>query len=782
MKDAIPRPGSPFPRQDALHKVTGQERFAVDHYGPDLVWAGVKRAGLPHARLRKIERSKAEKLPGVLAILTHQEVKGSNRQGIIRKDQPVLIDDKARYSGDAVALVLARDRAVLSEALDLVHVEWEPLPAVFELAEALGTDAPVLHEDHPGKNILLQGEILKGKGVGGFEEAPVVAEAIFEFPCQEHAYLETETGTAILKDDGYLELTVSTQTPFRDRFEMAEALGWEVEKIRIIAPYCGGAFGGKDGITVQSLLALAALHCPGRLIKMWWDREESFLVSAKRHPARLEYRLGAKTDGTFEALEARLYYDTGPYDHLGGAVMTLGLEHAGGPYRIPHVRLAAWAVYTNNALSGAFRGFGVPQSNGAMEQMVDVLAEKLGLDPLELRRRNALRMGDVNPVGVTLQNTCAFSECLDTLAAHPLWQEGPSWKTQAPPSKRRGIGLASVMHGMGYGPIIPDVARAKLELTEEGRFRIYAGVVDMGQGNASTYLQMAGHLLNQEATGLEVVLPDTDRTCPSGSASASRTTYTFGRALIRAAEELKENVFRQAATCLGLDGMADLELLPGRVRHRSTGRECPLTDMGRTLEEAKRTVIQTFQSPVCQEIPTADENLRLHGLPHLIFSYGIHLVYVEVDTLTGRVEVKKYLSVTDCGPVLNRQLYEQQMQGGIAQGLGYALYEDFKIKQGRVQTPNLATYILPLSLDLPDMEILAVENPEPSGPFGLKGAGEIAMDGPLPAVANAVARAIGRRCYTAPITAEKVIGLLDEYFRPYSDFFRLQESFWESTS
>jgi CO/xanthine dehydrogenase Mo-binding subunit len=762
MKDAIPRPGSPFPRRDALNKVTGQERFAVDHYGPDLVWAGVKRAGLPHARLLKIERSEAQKLPGVLAVLTHQDVKGSNRQGIIRKDQPVLIDDKARYSGDAVALVLARDRAVLSDALALIHAEYEPLPAVFDLDEALRTDAPLLHEEHPGKNILLQGEILKGRGVEGFAEAPVVVEAAFEFPYQEHAYLETETGTAILKEDGHLELTVSTQTPFRDRFEMAEALGWEVEKIRIIAPYCGGAFGGKDGITVQSLLALAAMHCPGKLIKMWWDREESFLASAKRHPARLEYRLGARTDGSFEALEAKLYYDTGPYDHLGGAVMTLGLEHAGGPYRIPHVRLAAWAVYTNNALSGAFRGFGVPQANGAMEQVVDLLAEKLGLDSLEIRRRNALRPGDVNPVGVTLQNSCAFSECLDTLAAHPLWQGGPSWKAQAPPAKRRGLGLASVLHGMGYGPIIPDVARAKLELTKEGRFCIYAGVVDMGQGNANTYLQMAGHVLNQEPAGLEVVLPDTERTCPSGSASASRTTYTFGRALIQAAEELKENILRQAAVCLGLEGMADLELLPGRVRHRPSGRECSLQEVADTLEDSGRTVLQTFQSPICQEIPSADENLRLHGLPHLIFSYGIHLAYVEVDTLTGRVEVKKYLSVTDCGPVLNPQLYEQQMQGGIAQGLGYALYEDFKMKQGRVQTPNLTTYILPMSLDLPDMEILAVENPEPTGPFGLKGAGEIAMDGPLPAVANAVAQALGCRCYTAPITAEKVLAMMQE--------------------
>lgn len=761
-KRHIPVIGQSFPRLDAMKKVTGQEKFAVDRYGPDLVWAGVKRAGIPHARLQGIETGSAGKIPGIISVLTYKDVPGSNRQGIIQRDQPVLADDKARYCGDAVALVLAEDKAALQKALKMIVVDWESLPGIFDMEEALKEGAPLVHEAYPGGNILLKGEIAKGQSGVGLEDCEVLVEADLVLPLQEHAYLETEAGWAFLKDNGFLEIVVSTQTPFRDRAEVADAVGFDPEKIRLIAPYCGGAFGGKDGLTVQSLLALAALHCPGRPIKMWWDREESFLASSKRHSVRLFYRLGAKRDGTFQALEAQLYYDTGPYDHLGGAVMALGLEHAGGPYRIPRVSLKSWAVYTNNPIGGAFRGFGVPQVTAAMEQVVDLMAEKLKISPLDIRLRNAIREGDRNPIGVTLIGSTGLKECLERVKENPIWKERKLWKSGAGPFKRRGIGIASVMHGLGYGPVIPDVARAKIELTIEGKFRIYSGVVDMGQGNANTYLQMAGALLNQEAVDLDLVLPDTERSLPSGSASASRTTYTFGNALIAAGQALKEAILKQAASMLGIVGQEELCLLPGRVAHGPTGREIALSNLAQSLDDSARRTTSEFQAPTCQETPTQDQNLRLHGIPHLIFSYGAHLVAVEVDELTGQVEVANYLSVTDCGRVINPQAYEQQMQGGIAQGLGYALYEDFKIEQGRVQTPDLATYIIPTAQDVPDMETLAVEIPEPSGPFGLKGAGEIAMDGPLPALGNAVADAIGKRIFRSPLTAERVLRAMKE--------------------
>ena len=747
---------------DAYTKVTGEEKYASDFRCPGLLFAGVKRAGVPHARIKAIHTEDASRVPGVLSVLTSRDVRGTNRQGVVRKDQPVLVDDKIRHAGDPVALVVAEDQASLREGLERVTFDVEPLPAVFGPEEALREGAPKIHEGQAGGNVLLQGTIQNGKGEAAMGECDFLVEAEFRFPFQEHAYLETESGWAVLREHGSIEITASTQTPFRDRMEVAEALGLQADSVRIIAPYCGGAFGGKDGISVQTLLGLAALHHPGRCVKMVWSREESFLASAKRHPALLRYTLGAMKDGTFHALKARIIYDTGPYDHLGGAVMALGLEHAAGPYRIPHCTLSAWSVFTNNPISGPFRGFGVPQVTGAMEQVVDRMAERLALSPLEIRLRNAVRRGDKNAVGVTLSTSTGMVSCLETVRDHPLWKAREQWKASSPVFKVRGVGIASVMHGMGYGPVIPDVANAKIELTTEGRFRIYCGVVDMGQGNASTYLQIAGDVLLQDSSQLELVLPDTSEGLPSGSASASRTTYTFGNALILAAEGLKQRLLERSADLLMAKGPEELTLACGIVRHLPSGREFPLRDLASRMERSERVVTSRFRAPTAVESVTSDPSLRLHGIPHLIFSYGVHLAFVEVDRLTGAVGIKKYLSVTDCGRVINPQILEQQIQGGIAQGLGYGLIEEFKVSKGKITTPDLSTYLVPTSLDLPDMETVTVPLHESSGPFGLKGAGEIGVDGPLPAVANAVADACGTRVECYPLKPEHVLAALQK--------------------
>ena len=747
---------------DAPGKVTGAEKYAADYYGPGVVWAGVKRAGVPHARMIGVDSREAEKLDGVLGVLTGKDVRGTNRQGVIQKDQPVLVDDKVRYPGDAVALVLAENREALGRALETIRVDVEPLPGVFDLETALAEDAPRIHENHPDGNVLLKGRLVRGDTPGAFPGCAAVAELTFQTPYQEHAYLETEAGWARMEPDGSLIIVASTQTPFRDCWEMAEALGLDRERIRLQVPHCGGAFGGKDGITVQSLLALGAMYCPGRPVKMWWDREESLAVSCKRHPAWLHYRLGADSEGRFQALEARVYYDTGPYDHLGGAVMALGLEHAGGPYRIPHIDLQAWAVYTNNPLSGPFRGFGVPQVNAALEQAVDLLAEKLKRSPLEIRSKSAVGTGDQNAAGVTLTASAHLRECLAAVETHPLWVERESWKGLAGPFKYRGVGLACVMHGQGYGPVVPDVATAKIELTGQGYFRIYSGVVDMGQGNSHTYLQMAGEILNQPRSRMEIVLPDTQETSPCGSASAGRTTYTFGRALIGAAQKLKRNILEKAAQIFGALDLEEVVLVPLGVCHVPTGWQMPLARMAMELPPADCRTIHTFQAPTAPDRPTADPTLQLHGIPHLIFSYGVHLAAAEVDALTGAVEVKNYLAVSDCGRILNPTLFEQQIQGGIAQGLGYALMEEFQAEPEKVLTGDLATYILPTTVDLPDMDSPAVAGFEPSGPLGLKGGGEIAVDGPLPAVANALTDACGIRLPQNPFTPERVLQALQE--------------------
>ena len=744
-------------RFDAYAKVTGKEKYTADYYGGDCLRAGVKRAGVPHALLKNIYIEEAKTIPGVVAVLTHRDIKGSNRQGIIRKDHPVLVDDKIRYTGDAVALVVAETEEALKDALDLITFQHEPLPGVFEPEEALKEGAPVIHEDNPDGNLLRRIFVETGKKGDALKDSEVIAEGSFELPYQEHAYLETEAGWAYATGDGKLVIVASTQTPFRDRIEIAHSLGMEAEDIRVIAPYLGGAFGGKDGVTVQSLLGLAALNAGGRPVKMWWDRYESFLAGVKRLPARMHYRLGAKGDGTLHELECRLYFNAGAYAGLCGEVMALAIEHAGGAYRIPNVSIHGWCVYTNNPIGGPFRGFGVPQATAAMEQMMDILAGRLDMDPLELRLKNALRHGDKNCMGVTLNYSTGLLDCLQELSRHPLWQERDEWKKAAQAGKKRGAGLAALSHAMGYPPAVPDIANAKIELTGEGAIRVYTGVVDMGQGNASTNLQIAGAVLSQESGSMELILPDTENTLPSGSASASRCTYVYGNALIIAAAQLKETILEKSLVALAAETKEELDMGQGKVVHRQTGREISFKTLASSMNPPERIATGFFQVPVTEEARDV-----IYMGPHCIFSYGAHLACVEIDESTGQVAISAYLAVTDAGRVLNPVLYEQQIQGGIAQGIGYALMEDLKVSEGHIKTEDLAAYKIPTALDIPNIVSIPVEIGEETGPFGIKGIGEISINGPLPAIANAIHDACGIRIPRAPFTAERIFTALDE--------------------
>jgi CO/xanthine dehydrogenase Mo-binding subunit len=438
-------------------------------------------------------------------------------------------------------------------------------------------------------------------------------------------------------------------------------------------------------------------------------------------------------------------------------VLALALEHAGGPYRVPHAWLKAACVYTNNPVSGAFRGFGVPQVAVAMEQMMDLLAGRVGTDPLAIRRKNAIHQGETSPIGATVVSSTGIVHCLDTLNAHSAWQRRHAWKIAAGPFTRRGVGMAALVHGCGYGPVVPDYANAKVELTEEGGIRVYCGVVDMGQGNASTNAQIAGSILGQPVDDIELVLPDTERTLPSGSASASRCTFTFANALIGAAQALKARIVDRGADLLFAEHPDDVVLIAGHVRHLRTGRQIPLSTIARFFNASERVAIHRFKAPTARDDLGVPDNLRLHGLPHRVFSYAAHCAWVEVDELTGEVHVSHYLAITDSGKIINPQIYEQQIQGGIAQGMGWALYEDFQVQEGTVQTVDFATYTIPTAMDVPDVESIPVELYEPTGPYGLKGVGEIATNGPAPAIANAIADAIGVRITHFPFTPERVL-------------------------
>ncbi len=757
--------GRVAPRADAAAKVTGAERYAADYYPENYVWAGVKRAGAPHARITGIDAVAARALPGVVAVLTHKDIGGKNRLGIFEKDQPILADGFVRHCGDAVALAVADTKEALAAALAAIRVDYEQLPAVFTPQEALAAGAPLVHAGRPGGNLLMESEVVFGQADEALAACRHTAELTVGLGWQEHAFLETQAGVAWQEADGSLAIVASTQTPFRDRLELAEALGLAPDRIRVTAPYLGGGFGGKDGVTVQGFLALAALHSDGRPVKMWYSREESILAGTKRHPATVTYRLGCDADGVLQGLNCRLVFDTGAYASLGTEVFALALEHAGGPYKIANATVRGAVVYTNNPVAGAFRGFGVPQAAAGMEQALDELARVGGFDPLALRLRNVVGRGDATPTGVVISRPAGMRECLETVERHPLWRERQAWREGAPPFKRRGVGVAAVYHGMGFGPAVADYANAKLELTADGRIIVCSGVADMGQGNATTCLQIVSHALGQPYEAMELVLPDTARTLPSASSSASRTTFTYGNALVGAAGLLRERILARGALLMSFQLMApvnaaDIVLLPGRIFHAPSGHSVPLKMIAGFMDAAERTVTHSYTCPVNTQVIPTGENLRLHGYPHRIFSYAVKLARVEIDTLTGETRVCDFLSCVEAGRVLNPQLYEQQLHGGAVQGLGYALFEDFAVAGGAIATGDLATYILPTAADVPDIETVSVAVSEDEGPFGMKGVGEVVIDGVLPAVANAVAEAAGVRVTDGTLTAEKILAAL----------------------
>ncbi|WP_460030631.1 xanthine dehydrogenase family protein molybdopterin-binding subunit [Megalodesulfovibrio paquesii] len=745
--------------KNTLSKAVGAERFSTDVTPPGCLWAGARRAGVPHARILAVHVEAARALPGVRAVLTGADVPGSNRQGIVHKDQPVLATDTVRHAGDAVALVVAESREVLARALACIRLELAPLPGVFDPQLALAPEAVLVHPDREDGNLLAHALVEKGDAPGALAACDVVVEGDFETPMQEHLFLEPPNGTARQTHDGGLEMMVSTQAPFRDRFEIGHALDLDPMRIRVRAPYLGGGFGGKDGATVQCLLALAALHSGGQWVKMCWSREETFLAGYKRHAARLHVRLGASRDGTLQALDCAMLFDSGPYAHLAVEIMALAMEHAGGPYRIPHTRVEGRCVYTNNPVGGAFRGFGVIQASFAMERTMDLLAARLGRDPAAIRLQNALRQGDLNCAGVPAESPTGVAECLEAVMAHPAWTDRERWKAQAPACKRRGVGLAASCNAMGYGRGLPDAAAAKLELTRAGTFRIFNSVPDMGQGNAAAFVRMAATCLNQPASAFALVQPDTRQCLPAGSSSASRTTYTYGNALLKACQAMRDKLKARAALALLADDPERLILRPGAVEDPLTGRSVPLALLGTMLQRDDRLCIDQFIMPVVADPPDTGKAFRL-GFPHRFYSHAACVCAVEVDELTGAVELARCVTAVECGQVFDALGVERQLQGAAAQGAGFALMEDLAVQDGRILANGLDRYLIPTAQDLPRLESLCVDGHEPSGPYGLKGMGEVGVHGPAPAVAQALEDAVGLAVRRVPVNPEEVLRAL----------------------
>ncbi len=731
-------------RPDAVEKVDGSARFTDDYSFPDMLYGATLRAGTPHAILRKLDISAATKLDGVEAVLTAKDIPGEINHGLVIKDWPALvgIDEKVRYVGDAVALVVADTLENARRALDLIEAEYEDLPVVSDPVQAREADAPDIHENG---NLLKHIKVRKGDLEAGFEEADIILEDTYHTAITEHAFLEPECAIARLTDEGRIEVYVGSQIPYADRSQIARCLGMGDDEIRVIGTLIGGGFGGKEDIAGQIHAAMLTKET-GRPVKILYDRHESLLVHPKRHATQIRLKLGAKSDGTLVAVETELYGDTGAYASLGEKVMTRATTHSAGPYVVPHVKADCYAMYTNNPPAGAFRGFGVTQSAFAIESMMDDLAEQLGVDPIELRLKNALEVGSVTNTGQELRESAGLIECINQVTARIQDYSSEPFTAQVSegrPRKRRAWGIAAAYKNTGLGGGAPDKASAEVELYEDGMVEVRTSSAEIGQGLVAVLQMIAAEELTVPIDRVRVLLSDTDLTPDGGPTTASRQTYVTGNAVRHAADVVKEAVATTLAEHYDVPP-AQIEFHEGLAR--VNGHKVTLGEAATIMKEEGRNARATYEywAPSTQALGTG-------GDMHFAFSFAAQAAEVEVDLDTGEVEVLRVIAANDVGKVINPLGFLGQIEGGVMMGLGNAITEEFIVEQGMVITDRLARYRMPGIMHTPEIVSIPVEHPAADGPYGAKGVGEISSIPTTPAITNAIYHACGVRIKRLPV-------------------------------
>jgi len=742
--------GQRVKRVGIREKVTGEAKFAADLDLPGALILKVFRSPVAHGLVRRLETAKAEAVDGVIRVFTAKDIPGENLFGIINKDQPVLAEQKVRFQGDALALVAAETEMAAEEALKAIEVDIEELPPVFDPEEALSPEAPAVHE---GGNLLFHRKIVKGDVAKGFEASDMVLEETYETNMLEHAYIEPEAGMAYREEDGTLIIMVTTQNPHADQAQLVSILNLPPEKVRVIQTETGGGFGGKLDLSVQPFLALAAYHL-NRPVRMVYSREESFQVTAKRHPLRIRMKTGATRDGRLMAVEAEILADTGAYASYGIAVATRAAVHATGPYEVPHVKVDSRVVYTNNPWSGAMRGFGVPQIAIAHESQMDKLAVRLGLDPLEFRLKNAFTVGSVTPTGQTLSASVGIRETLKR--ARPYYEtylrEVEDAKHTLPQGICRGVGVASMWYGIGNTGH-PNPSSAQLEVDAKGQVTLFTGAADIGQGSDTVLVQIAAEILGLPYERIRLVRADTILTTDAGATSASRQTYISGRAVMEAAKRVRQILLETAAHVCGVPDSVmtcrDGFFFP---QYREFQR-IPFEEVARQAVEERGTTVRG-EGDFNPETTSLDPETG-QGIPYTTYAFASQVSLVEVDLVTGQVNVLKAVSVHDVGKAVNPANVEGQIFSGVAMGIGMGLFEQFY--PGR--TKSFDTYLIPTAMDMPETIPVIVEVPEPTGPFGAKGVGEPALIPTAPAILNAIHQATGAWINRIPADLETIRGL-----------------------
>jgi nicotinate dehydrogenase large molybdopterin subunit len=756
--------GHSVTRTDDPDKVTGKLMYGADYPQEGFLHGKILRSPHPHALIKSVDISKAKELPGVAAVLTGKDVPGRNGFGAILPDQPVICEDKVRYVGDGVALVAAETEEIAHEALSLIRVEYEVLPAVFDPRDALKPDAPKVHE---GGNLLSDNKLRKGDVEKGFQEADVIMKRTYQVPFLEHAYLEPDVTLAVPQQNGTMLVEGPMQAPFTVRRNIAAVLGVPVNQVRVRQIHMGGGFGGKEDspIDIGCRAAVLARHT-GRPVRIALEREEVTLQTCKRHPMIMEVKIGAAKDGKILAFEGVIYDEQGAYAGLGPVIPPAGGSHIHsmvmmpGPYEIPHAKVDAYLSYTNHPYGGAMRGFGAPQVHIAHEQLIDELAGELGMDPFDIRHINAFRLGSATATGQVLDQSVGLLDTLDACADAFRWKErfGKNNYVDPQSSKRSGVGIGMGWYRTSIGTA-GDGCGANVYVHEDGSVLLYSGITEMGQGAFTVLPQICAEELGIAMEDVRLVKPDTDLVPESGPTVGSRSTTLMGNAIIMAARQVMASILEMASEML----LVPVERLEAKNRliydKEDTHKSLAFKEVAaKCMATGKRLIGQGWWTPPAASLDPETGQ----GNPYFVYTYSTHMAEVLVDVETGEVEITDYVAAFDVGKAINPKALEGQIEGGVAMGLGYALMEEVAMVDGVPQNLNLQDYLIPTTLDMPDIKPIILEVENKFGPYGAKGIGEMPNIPATPAILNAITDACGGRVRSLPADPERVFMAIRE--------------------
>jgi CO/xanthine dehydrogenase Mo-binding subunit len=752
--------GKRVPRGEAIDKVTGTWAYGADLALPGMLHAKVQRSPYPHARIVSIDVRRARELPGVHAVVTGADV--AYLFGSAIRDEPFLARGKVRYAGEPVAAVAATSEEIAREAVDLIEVDYEDLPGVFDPLEAMKPGSVLVHEElgsyamegtytcKPGTNIVGHTKIRRGDVERGFAESDFVFEDVFTTQYVQHCSMEGHVCIAQVAADGGVTVWASCQSPYNYLRDLATALGLPYSKVRVIATGVGGAFGAKMYLRTEPLTVALAMRTGGRAVRYAHTRDEEFIGSVTKHPAHLTFKTGVKRDGTLVARKITAVFNTGGYGDAGPQVARNSAFSGTGPYRIPNVWIDSYCVYTNNPIGGAFRGFGVPQATWAHESQMDMIAHRLGLDPVDMRMRNLFDLGDTTCTGEVLTTSVGVKDTLRR--ALEVADYRAPLPAAANPRVVRGRGFAT-MHKLTN---TPTNSSAIVKMHQDGTVNLLCSSVELGQGVNTVFRQIVAERLGIPIEHVRIGSADTHYTPYDQSTSGSRSVFHMGNAMLFAANDLARRLCDLAAPLLGVPADA-LEFRDGAVAEKDSGRAIGAQEIIRRRFGARGSTVQGEGSFMPPGAEPPDKETGQTPKMSAFWMYATHVADVEVDLDTGKVTVLKIVAAHDAGTIINPDGAEGQIEGGVVQGLGATLCEEMRVSEGVVTNPSFAEYKIPTTMDVPEIVPLLVEAPHAEGPFGAKGLAEPALAPTAPAVANAIFNATGARITSLPITPEKVL-------------------------